>query len=90
MSKRSGPLTAKRQATLRRRIGEQLRTAREASDVTQAQIDDLFGWRRDMMSKVEAGKVNLSTADYLIIVDHLREHMPEAPVALLKAVTPPS
>lgn len=65
----------KRQLMLSR-IGEQLRMARESEGFTQQEIGDLFGWGRDAISKLESGTLNISLADYLILVHFLRDHLP--------------
>jgi DNA-binding XRE family transcriptional regulator len=66
----------KKRAYMLQRLGEQLRAARESEGFTQQEVADLFGWGRDAISKLESGTLNVSLADYLLLVHFLRDHLP--------------
>lgn len=65
------------------RIGQEIRTAREAADLPQQAVADLFQWKRDAISKLERGLLNISLVDYLRLVDFLREFLPDHPAVPL-------
>lgn len=66
-------------------VGADIRTLREAAEMPQQQIADMFGWQRDAVSKIETGKNNLSLYDYLQIVRWLGEMEPNHPALALAA-----
>jgi transcriptional regulator with XRE-family HTH domain len=64
--------------------GAELRAAREAAELSQQAISDLFGWNRDATSKLEAGSLNISLKDYLTLCQFMREFMdPDHPALAL-------
>ena len=62
----------RRQAALER-MGKDIRGLREAAELSQQEIADLFGWTRDSISKVERGITDLALVDYLVIMSFVRE-----------------
>jgi transcriptional regulator with XRE-family HTH domain len=58
------------------RVGAEIRGWREAAEVSQQAVGEVFGWGRDAMSKVELGKNNLTLHDYCVVVDFLRDVIP--------------
>jgi transcriptional regulator with XRE-family HTH domain len=61
-------LPPKQRAALRR-AGAELRDWREQLDISQQDVSDIMGWTgRAATSKLEAGQLNISLADYLELV----------------------
>lgn len=73
---------AKRDAFLAR-MGAEIRSLREASEMPQQAVADLFGWQRDAISKIENGRTNLSLYDYLRLMIFLRDTQPDHPAVTL-------
>lgn len=57
-------------------IGQDIRRIRQECGVSQQQVADIFGWQRDAISKLERGLFNVSLANYLQLMDWLREGAP--------------
>ena len=62
-----------------RRLAEEIRTIRKASDWTQTNVADLFGWGKSAISKIEKADYNLSLYHYLRIMYSLRDSDPDHP-----------
>lgn len=62
-----------------RRLAEEIRTIRKASDLTQTNVADLFGWGKSAISKIEKSDYNLSLYHYLRIMYSLRDSDPNHP-----------
>jgi transcriptional regulator with XRE-family HTH domain len=65
------------------RVGNDLRTLREAGGLSQQAVADLFGWQRDAISKVERGERNLTVYDYLRLLRFFRDVAPDHPALAL-------
>lgn len=76
--KHANTLTPARQKFLDR-VGADLRDMRMASGLSQEDIADYMGWKRDAISKVENGRNQLSVYDYLTLMRFFREIEPNHP-----------
>jgi transcriptional regulator with XRE-family HTH domain len=58
-------------------VGEQLREWREAAGLSQEAVaEQIFGWGRDAMSKIESAKNSVYLHDYLLLCQFFREQAP--------------
>lgn len=60
-------------------VGEELRAAREAANISQEAVAEQIGWTRSAWSKVEKGHVQIKLHDYMMAVEFLSEHMHQNP-----------
>lgn len=67
------------------RAGAEIRVWREALDMPQQSVANLFGWKRDAVSKIETGKNEISLHDYIMVVRFLQAAVPEDHPALALA-----
>ena len=79
-----------KQSTADLRISNDIRAIREAAGMTQAAVADIFGWERDAVSKIEAGKVRIRLIDYLAVVKFCRHAIPGHPAIALAEFYIPS
>jgi transcriptional regulator with XRE-family HTH domain len=81
---------AARRRLFQERMGRELRTLREAGGVSQAAVADLFGWQRNAISKLEAGRTTTNIYNYLRLINFLaHDTEPDHPArALLRRFMP--
>ncbi len=78
--------------TVLKAVGRELRIAREASGLSQQDVADVFDWRRNAISKLERGDLNISLYQYLDLVRFSEDFLPpdHAGVALADHYMPRS
>jgi transcriptional regulator with XRE-family HTH domain len=59
---------AARRKLFAKRVGAELRLMREAGGVSLAFVAEIFGWKKDALSKIERGERQISTFDYLTLL----------------------
>jgi transcriptional regulator with XRE-family HTH domain len=69
----------------KRHAREEIRTWRENLRLSQQDVADVFGWKRDAVSKIETGKNNLYLDEYLVLVKFLAAGIPTDHPALALA-----
>lgn len=57
-------------AVHRRRLRSELRTAREAADMTQRDVAQAMDWSQSKLIRIESGTVNISTNDLRALLGH--------------------
>lgn len=73
---------SKKEADFYKAVGKELRAFREQADIPQEAVGDLVGHQRAAISKIEGGDRRLCLYDYLLIMDFLRDAVPEDHPAL--------
>lgn len=82
---------AARRAVFLRRMGADLKELRLAAGLSQQAVADVFGWRRDSISKVENGQRPLGLYEYLTLLQFLQAVEPNhAALALARRLIPPT